>query len=236
MNIVYILGKGSNWKDAELRYSLRSVQQHISGRYKIYIVGFKPDWVKNVIHIPAEDKYNDKERNIHHKLQVACKEIKTPFLWMHDDHFINEDCTLKSFADLYKNGTIEERIRNTRTKNSYLVSLHNTQKALNFKKHGTWYFDIHIPIVIVPEMFTTVMGWYDWTIKKGYCIKSLYLNSLGKDGTEIKDAKIYEAGDKEFFRERTKGMKVFSIHDQAICPGLDAFMKETYPEPSKYEV
>jgi hypothetical protein len=55
MDLVYVLGSGSRWGDNELRYSLRSVEKHLKGYNNVYLVGDKPDWVRNVTHIPKQD-------------------------------------------------------------------------------------------------------------------------------------------------------------------------------------
>ena len=39
MDVVYILGKGSVWKDNEIRYSLRSIEKHLTGFDRVFIVG-----------------------------------------------------------------------------------------------------------------------------------------------------------------------------------------------------
>lgn len=71
IDVVYKLGNGSRFDDAELRYSLRSLS-NFRDLGKIYVVGKKPAWIKNVIHIPAGDPYkSNKDANIINKIILA---------------------------------------------------------------------------------------------------------------------------------------------------------------------
>lgn len=47
IDLVYILGSGSQWRNNELRFSLRSVQKNLKGYRNIYIVGENPGFLKN---------------------------------------------------------------------------------------------------------------------------------------------------------------------------------------------
>ena len=56
MDIVYIIGKGSKWNNQELKYSLRSIAKYGINIGKVFIVGYKPNFVSDeVIYIPCDD-------------------------------------------------------------------------------------------------------------------------------------------------------------------------------------
>ena len=74
ISVVYPLGTGSKWQNNELRYSLRSLSK-ISGIGDVFIVGEKPDWVRNVIHIPCKDVPFRKEYSIYTKIMAAMANI-----------------------------------------------------------------------------------------------------------------------------------------------------------------
>ena len=55
MDIVIPLGTESRWHDNELRFTLRSIEKHLTGYRNVIIVGWCPPWVQNVVHIKKED-------------------------------------------------------------------------------------------------------------------------------------------------------------------------------------
>src|SRR5688500_13559340 len=93
-SIVIPLGHGSHWGNTELRYCLRSVEKHLTGYGDVIIIGEKPAWLRNVIHIPFDEgpapKSFEKERNIFNKIMVACNDdrVTDSFLFMPADHLM----------------------------------------------------------------------------------------------------------------------------------------------------
>ena len=72
-DILIPLGTGSRHQDFELRMCLRSIEKHLKGVGNIFIVGEKPNWVHNVIHIPFKDNPNNwnRARNIYDKIMAG---------------------------------------------------------------------------------------------------------------------------------------------------------------------
>ena len=80
VDIVIPLGNGCIWDDNnELKYALRSVQKHLKGFGDVIIVGQKPKWIKNIIHIPCDDKRGHEWRdyNIFSKIITAIEGVDT---------------------------------------------------------------------------------------------------------------------------------------------------------------
>ncbi|MGN6436860.1 MAG: hypothetical protein ACTHMM_10020 [Agriterribacter sp.] len=231
VSVVYILGPGSGWNNNEIRYSLRSVEKHLKGYGEVFIVGIKPDWMQNVIHIAVNDQEGTqyKESNIHRKIIAACNSVlvSDDFVLINDDHFFLQDMDADSMP-YYYDGLITSRLK--RDKNSYHISLVNTLTALRREKHDSKYFDIHCPILVNKAMYLHANQKYNWGIKRGYCIKSLYLNTIGEKGIPAKDFKVRSMQEIDLSRP------YFSISDQALSPALERFMEELYPSPSKYEI
>src|SRR5688500_2320198 len=104
-------GFGSRNNDIELRYCLRSIETHLSGYGDIFLIVHKPKWVKNVMHIPAEDEQRTwwKERNIYRKILLACEDprVSDDFLFMNDDHYLLSDFVAGEFP-YYREGTISD--------------------------------------------------------------------------------------------------------------------------------
>ena len=58
IDVVYVLGTGSNWDNNEIRFSLRSLAKNLKGMGRVFVVGERPAFLQNVIHIPAKDEFN----------------------------------------------------------------------------------------------------------------------------------------------------------------------------------
>lgn len=86
MDIVYVVREGDN--NEALRYSLRSLKN--IKHDNVYIVGHKPKWVKNVIHIERMQRTFNKFQNITRNMYYASKnnEISEDFMYMDDDNYI----------------------------------------------------------------------------------------------------------------------------------------------------
>lgn len=236
MDVVYPLSNGSTWENNELRFSLRSLELHYPRVKNLYIVGTKPDWIKNVTFIPYRDVpgLENKERNIMNKIVAAinCKTLLSKdFIFMNDDHFILDSLPFPYYFQESLNASVLKR-----GVDSYSASLNNTLKALESKKLQTLNFDIHCPIVYNKEKFIRVMDQYDWTVYSGYVIKSLYCNTLGIKGTEMPDLKIKSRMDCFKLEALTTGRKFFSIYDEAIGPDLTTYLYYLYPNKSKWEL
>ena len=107
MDVVYVIGKGSNWRDNELRFSLRSITKNGSGIRNIFIVGERPDYIKNIIHIPASDIFDpavNADGNIITKILTACgdKRLSENFLFINDDHLVLKPVNIADVPAFHK--------------------------------------------------------------------------------------------------------------------------------------
>jgi hypothetical protein len=239
IDIVYVLGNGSRWKDNEIRFSLRSIEKHGSGFRNVYIIGNCPVFLKKVFHIPFPDRYNrehGKERNIATKLLRACecKALSDRFIFFNDDHFLLHDVKLEKFP-YYHRGFLQESIAGGNQFNNYKKSMRNTLEALRLKGLKTVDFDIHTPIVYDKEQFPRIISQFDWNLKWGYVIKSLYGNSFGMKSKHLLDGKINSPHTVEGLQEFIKGKAVLSIGDRVINDSFQQFMLELYPKKSRWE-
>lgn len=236
MDVVYPLGKKSRWDNNELRYSLRSIEKHLTGVDKIYIVGERPDFLQNVIHIPYEDTYACKETNIYKKVLRACQEesLSQEFLFFNDDHFILRDFNVDEFPFFYKSD-LYATIQKLRPTNRYRKYLDKTMRVLHSLRLPTKNFDTHTPIIYNKQTFLEIMPKYDWEHRIGYVVKSLYANTLRIEGQREPDCKIgFQFLAEECFNI-IKDRKVFSIGDAALGPQLEVVLNHLYPNKSKWE-
>lgn len=241
IDVVYILGKGSQWQDNELRYSLRSIHQHLKNFRNIWIVGEWPEWLRiqsgNIFHTPMEDNSKwQRHLNMKEKILAACNNmsISDSFLFMNDDHFFLQDTDAASYP-FYHCGSIEEKVGQLGPCDTYGVSLRNTKMVLELAGFQTSNFDAHCPVIYDKADFKAAMEMYDWSVNYGYVIKSLYCNTYGIDGVYIKDLKIKASITQAQLLKEIEGRHIFSIGDSAINSEFKKWMAARYPVPSPWE-
>lgn len=229
IDIVYTLGNGSTWNDNEIRYSLRSVQKHLSGFGRVYIVGKLPDFLTNVIHIPVDDERKGiADTNIMRKLKIACENpnISETFLFMNDDHYLLKPFEADKFP-YYYSGTISQYIR-TRGADSYGRRSMATKNSLEDRSLPTKYFDIHYPILYNKKAFLKdVVGQYQQAYPDGMILKSLYANAQRIEGVEIEDCK------KPF--PLVHKLPCFSTFPR-VNAGTYRFLNDQFPDKSRFEL
>lgn len=237
IDIVYVYGNGlSEWRGQELKYSLRSVEKFVKNYNNIYIIGDKPVYLNDkIIHIPKEDSiYSCKSKRIYEKLLIACdtKEISEEFVFYNDDFYhLNYFDVLN--IPYYYDFSIEERIKIMR-KTSYLNTVKNTLNILKENNLPTKFFDIHFPICYNKNLFKEVMTKYDWEIRSGYIIKSLYSNTLKIEGIKRNDIKIYGNNKDENINEKLNNADFFSTY--LITRKIVNLFNEYFPNKSSYEM
>ena len=243
MDLVYIV-KESDEND-DLRYSLRSVEKFVPYD-NIWIVGYKPKWVKNVNYIPVKqsgNKWNNSVKNI--LTACKCDKISENFVLMNDDFF-----AIKPISNL------EESINVTLGLLKYSIKKHKPlqsrwgnafqylQDLLRKMKIREPYYDYesHIPLMINRKIYLEVM---DRQEVKDYMktSKVLHKRSLYKNCSENTYPKILEEDVKiEFDRDVIKKIKVcdwLSVFDNQVNKSnykrLNFLLQSLFPEKSKFE-
>ena len=237
IDIVYILGTGSKWKNNEIRFSLRSVEKYLSGYRDIYIVGECPSFLKNVRHIPAKDFCQGcHERNIYEKILIACNQqaISNNFLQVGDDIFFLRPMNVAEIPCWYKGDLY--KYWEGKSGNPYAVTIKNTYNALSQRRLNTFHFDGHNAFLFNKDKFREIMPRYDWGIRYGYAIRSLYCNTLNIQGQPMQDCKIFGTHTVEQLKKTVQGRYNFSVGDSALTTYMEIFLKELYPEPSRWEI
>lgn len=231
MDIVIPLGSGSTWFNNELRYALRSIDRYLQDAGTVYIIGEKPEWLTNVVHIPFKEiaLFVHKEKNICDKVLAACKLIDGDFLFMNDDHFLLQPVERMPY---YHGGTLLCRLEACGDSNPYAKTVINGIKLLGA---NAWNFDIHCPVIFNSKSYAQVMSEVDWTVPYGYMMKSIYCNRMKVPGIYTVDLKINTALSKEDIAATIKGRSYFSIGDAGLNDAMKATLKELYPQPSRWE-
>lgn len=236
IDITFVLGKGSLWQNKEIKYSLRSIEKHLTGYRNIWIIGYLPDFLQNVNHIQLPDEHPCKETNIYRKILRACQEerISDDFLFFNDDHFLMQNFEAPNFPFFYKSD-LRESSKRMRYGNRYKKAIDNAYRALHASGHDTKSFDTHTPMIYNKANFIKVMPGYDWNAKISFVVKSMYANSIKIEGIREPDCKINNQISSEEIKELISSRKVFSMGDGAIGNKMLNVLEELYPVASKYE-
>jgi hypothetical protein len=236
VDVVYILSTESKWQDREILFSVRSVERHLKNYRRIFIVGHKPKFFgPEVIEIPYTDIFHNKARNIMAKILRAASDqrITQRFILMNDDYFLLQDTDGPTYPYYYK-CTLEESMAKNSHNLDYLSHLQATNNLLRSKNVGTLNFDVHFPILYHKRKFRDVCFEYDWAVQAGYVMKSVYCNTLGIAGTQIKDCKINHSH--LYWDKITAGMPCLSVGDRSLNKQFHRFLYDRFPSPSRYEV
>ncbi len=222
MDVLYPVGTGSRWNNQEIKFSLRSIEKHLTNYGKIYVIGERPN-LQNINFIPLKDGKHP-GLNIWNKVLTACQsDISENFLFFNDDHFLLQNFDACTFP-YYCNSTLEAYVKN-RGNDLYGRIAKNSLSFLQDRQLPTKFFDIHYPMRINKNRFLELNSQLKPTVD-GYIMKSLYANFIQAEGTEIRDCKMKVIPTEHF--------KCFSTFP-GVVEGLQDFMKRNYPKKSIYE-
>lgn len=230
MDVIIPYSQEAKWNDNELRYCIRSLCQNLKELNNIYIVGYKPEWLEKVIHIPFEDTWKkNKDANIIAKILKVCevKELSEDFLFISDDQIILQSLKGEEIKPLWWE---DLHLRNWAKRNRWVERLERTYKKLRSEGKTTLNFDSHIPVVFNKNKFIQIMGKYDWHIDgQGYTINTLYFNNIDEEKIKINGEKaVFEnkVESKDKIKELIKGKLYLGWNDI----GLNEYLKQVIGE------
>lgn len=226
-------------QDEELRMTLRTMDKHLNGIGHVWIVGDTPKWQSNPAHltvIPIGNRYTEweyRDRNMVNKIlggfhyNSSRWKSDEDVLVAHDDNFITSPCDIDIWP-WYNCG------RSWSGKGDYANTEANTHVVLGTYRVEN--YDIHCPHRMNRngiEHFKCL----DWTVKNGYCIKTIYCIRNGVNGEFYWDLKINGQFElEEVERMVTAGRRFFSCGDKAFTPGVRQWLLNRFPDKSKYEL
>lgn len=184
IDVVYVLGIGSNWRNNEIRFSLRSIAKNLKGIHKVWIVGEKPEFIKNIKHIqhPDELGINNADGNIIRKVLRVCQEptLTENFLFINDDHLIMKPMVASEIPPYRKMDMVTMKDDYFQD-SSWKGRLFRTKNILLKRGYPAFHFDCHVPIVLNKKLFPEVISKFDYDRDTGYTMKSLYGNLIHPD-------------------------------------------------------
>lgn len=245
MDILYVLGTGSNWDNNELRYSLRSIEKFGKNVGNVYVIGADPGFLsEQVTFVSLEDWYSTKHKNILNKICEAVEytNIGDKFLLSSDDHFYVKETDFDNYP-IYCKGELPKSYKRKCRNKGYYESLIDTKRILSNHHYTTYNFSWHGNTHITREAINLAAD----------VIKESYDTLRGCEPTALLLNVLYSHKPFEFIRRRDLKLgndicckeeliecigdrEVFSIGDLAIEKGAAQYLQELFPNKSKYEL
>lgn len=242
LDVVYVLGTGSRWSDNELRFSLRSIERYLSGLRNVYVVGHKPDWLRNVVHIPAPDPYRqNKDANMIHKLLIACQqeELSPAFVAISDDQLLLAPIHAGELRPCFET-TLHDKPPTWFERTAYRRRhSRNTVEALEDelgRGRSLFCYNTHTPRLVHKLEFATYMRRQDYPTMP-LSMYTLYFNLALRTHEPIRNrrAQIMQPMSGDEIRRRCEGRLYLGYRDKGLNDALKRFLADRFPEPSKYE-
>ncbi len=239
IDVVYAVGPYSKYGDAELRYSLRSLEMHGRGLRDLWIIGHCPEWICPDHHLRIPDFSGNPHACTALKVLVACAqpELTEQFVFMSDDFFIGKDVDLIELPHYYLGTLSRVAVHHG---GAYQQALRNTAAALSGRGYPTNCYEAHAPMRIERDRFGDTLRKYEWEHpRRSHWVlwRSLYANTLRVKGVFTRDVKLFserETPDEFVARAMDRG-PFFSTEphlSNAMIRGFDIL----FPTPSRWEV
>jgi len=190
MDFVYTFKEDHENDSEELRYSLRSLANIPHGR--VFIVGEKPQWAQNVIHIPvAQDKSKNENVGLNIRTAVTSQAISDDFVLMNDDFFFMkpfDSLPVWHFGDMKH--VIEHYERRYQEETAYISNMRHSYSLL--QKLGIQQpisYELHAPMIINKHKAREMLDQFQ--NRRMYQFRSLYGNLYAVGGEETADFKVF---------------------------------------------
>lgn len=189
MDIVYPFIASESNNSEELRYSLRSLIN--IPHENVYIIGDKPSWVKNAVHI-AMPQNKTKHQNIRASILAAATHpnVSNDFIYMNDDFFIMKPLSEIPKLDYGVMKILIERYHKLHPNGSaYIDAMEKTYRLLRDRGHmKPLSYELHTPMVFNKQRIRIlVAGIEDETVQ----FRSVYGNTFYAQSSTIEDVKIF---------------------------------------------
>lgn len=251
MDILYVIGKGSTWDNNELKYSLRGIDKYGLNVDRVFVAGYIPDFLNdNVIKIPVKDITTTKHYNIIHVIDVVIKTTDIgindngDFLYSSDDHFYIKETDFNNYPVYWRGKELPSEIKKDDKHYLYHTTLLSTRTLLkkynlpayHFAWHGNTHFNSRL---WKHSIFQNIIK-ESYTMQEG-CEPTCLINNyrLSIEPFEFiyrKDRKIKWGVDKQEFFEKISGRECFSSSAIIKNSYIAEWLKEQFPDKSKYEL
>ena len=240
MDILYVVGNGSAWNNNELRYSLRSLDKNGINVGRIFIATTQlPSFInpEAVTHFAIRDLGQIKHINIMNKVESVMRysDIADDFLLSSDDHFYIKPTDFDHYP-LYHKGEIQERPN----PQEYWVSMRDTKRFLT--EHGltTLSTNPHCNTHFNRPLYIKHIALMDAGKKLRYgaevnCLMGNLMIAQGIEPVQYEDVKINKFKNREDLLRQLGDTHCFSIYDGALKCGIKEYLRELFPNKSRWE-
>ena len=254
IDVVYPLAATAKGpEDFELRYSLRSLEtQPWAGQ--VFVIGHKPPWLKNAIHIPFADQWNlnFKDKNLIKKMLRSCvdERISDPFVANSDDQYWlkpiePEDMLIPPRENPPQmDAAIQGRKINPYPtfRNPWVKRQFQTVKFLKGHGKSTTCFDGHVPYLIHKGLYIKTMAQIPWEIGDGFLIVVYHgwnWDALA-NGHKIEDrdgvlTRIKSDMRHDEIEGKLRRALFLNHNNKALGEGMKDFLKKRFPNKSRWE-
>lgn len=232
IDVLYIVGTGSLFNDAELKYSLRSLDKHGLNIDRVIISGHCPGFV-------------DKSKVIH----VECDDISTPAInhwWktkqafditdakkvvcMYDDIFFCKDVDLENYPYYRRNEELPENDRVSKWGHVQYIA-GQWLKRHNYTAH---HYGLHLPMIYEKDKFEKLNNVFQgFRAQGGVSVRSMYGNIYAPSAEAREDVKFFV--DYWNLDEWLKDKECFSTAPENFIKAPKRWLDENFPNKSRWE-
>ena len=253
MDVVYVIGTGSQWNNNELRYSLRSICRYGLGLGRVFIVGdalpsfINPDKVTYIL--SRDDPGGTPARNVFGKLCDFFRECDVEdVLLSSDDHFFIKptDFNIYNYPIMYKGSHMPLPGEKGIGGKVYTQTMIDTGRFMMENDLDLRYFEGHTNKWYNRTMWYHMLSfhmtqWMYFDSKYGISTNApmaalLMKHSFGRFKCEYrKDVKLKHLNTPEDWKE-LENANCFSIYDSAIKTGVADYLAGLFPDPCYFEL
>lgn len=229
---------------------LRSVAANCQDLWRVFIVGHKPRWLREVeglTHVPCDDPHGvSKDSNIIHKLMLACRVVGGDFIVNSDDQIF---CKPTNAGDLW-NAWLDPSIDLHHAKASRNHSFWHDRLLRSLdecRRRGwpEWVFQCHVPYPVDHEWYPRLMSEIDWGADNGL-LTHLYLNAYISEAWPRRlnppvgppDSLVRRFTRGVSYAEAKHAMETHTFvnfNDAGFTEGMIKALGERFPVPSPWE-
>lgn len=233
----------------ELRYALRSIAANLVSRdgIRLVLIGDRPDWIRNVEHVPLPPLSGAqvRSRDALRKLLLAAELCPEGFVHMYDDTY---------FITPTQIGEIRERIhtcdlagvdipsRYAETSTEWQMLMRRTVKLLKERNLPMLNHETHTPRWFEPISVRYVMEEYDLLNKPAH-FRTLYFNTVRPEvpsrlitgPTDPFKLSAVHRATIEWLQLQAPGSRVMNHRNMDYTSNVQAFLKQRFARPSRYE-
>jgi len=257
MDVLYVY-KHSEHDDFEIRQSLRGVALYMPYIRKVWIYGDRPKFLTDDTSVAECVPHEATARVIGVKTPVRnffllmflsslIPDLSSEYIFFSDDFFLLKDFPAE---EARKDRYLEDmRMTKLRGRGVWVESLWHTYDALIRLGYTGYNFETHTPAYMTKKRvmdaysdfrdFVTEDRWWGMTgptailnhaFRHGGLNMTNILLDNSRSGFWGKPPATYEE-----IVKQGEGKTFFNFDDPAFCPAIERYLKELYPNPSKFE-